>query len=428
VGAKIVFANRYFYPDFSATSQILTDLAQRLAQCGLDVHVVCSRQLYEDPVAGLPARERAAGVEVHRVWSTTFGRQRLLGRALDYLSFYLAAGVKLLRLAARGDVLVMKTDPPLLSVVGAMAAACRGAQLINWLQDVFPEVALRLYRRRVPPWAQRGLLRVRDRSLRSARVNVALGGRMRDYLLSRAIPTGRVTVIENWASGFPRHPPAPGDSELRGRLQLSQRFVVAYCGNLGRAHEFETIVAAAARLQVDARFVFLMIGGGAGMAALKRRVEQCGLANFRFLPYQPREALFDVLAAADVHLACLRPELEGLIVPSKIYGILAAARPSVFIGDPDGELGRLLEAAACGVNVRCGDADSLARELKALQADPQRLQSMGDRARALFEERYTPEAAVSRWIDVLATAGLHARPVSRARTEPAADAVSRQTA
>jgi glycosyltransferase involved in cell wall biosynthesis len=403
VSAKVIFANRYFHPDLSATSQMLSDLAPRLAGLGLEVHVVCSRQLYENPAARLAPCELVNGVNVHRVWTARFGRGRLLGRALDYLSFYVSAGVRMLRLTRRGDVLVVKTDPPLLSLVGAAVAFARGANLVNWLQDVFPEVAARLYARAFPGWLERVLKVLRDRSLRSAKANVVLGVRMREYLASRGISRAGLRIVENWADGTGLQPKAAAESHLRRELALQQRFVVGYSGNLGRAHEFETIVQAASRLRDEPEFVFLIAGGGARLLELQARVAELGLTNFRFLPYQPRAALADSLAAADVHLVSLLPELEGLIVPSKLYGILAAARPAIFIGDRQGEAARILDGAGCGISIACGDGEGLARELRALHCDFATVQAMGRRGRALFESRHTLDRAVQDWVDLLST-------------------------
>jgi len=141
---KSVFVNRYFYPDHSATSQLLSDLCFFLADKGFQVHVVTSRQLYEDPEAELAEEEEVNGVKVHRVWTSRFGRTHLLLRAVDYLTFYLSAGYKLLSLVSREDVIVAKTDPPLISVVAWLVAKLKGAMLINWLQDLYPEVAMAL--------------------------------------------------------------------------------------------------------------------------------------------------------------------------------------------------------------------------------------------------------------------------------------------
>src|SRR5258706_68335 len=136
---RIIFLNRFFFPDHSATSQMVTSLAFRLAEFGKEVHVITSRQLYNNPQALLPACEIVHGVHIHRVASSKFGRSKLLGRALDYLSFYIFSWRRLRALATRGDVVIAMTDPPLLSLVAMRAAKRRGAHLVNWLQDVYPE-------------------------------------------------------------------------------------------------------------------------------------------------------------------------------------------------------------------------------------------------------------------------------------------------
>jgi glycosyltransferase involved in cell wall biosynthesis len=398
---RVVFVNRFYAPDESATSQLLTDLAEALIRSGIEVEVLCSRQLYGDAGANLPAAETLHGVSVRRLATTRFGRDSLLGRAIDYATFYLRAGASLLVRLRRGDVLVVKTDPPLLSLVGWLAARCRGARLVNWLQDLYPEVASRLALSPVPRPLE-ALLRVaRDRSLATARVNVVLGTRMREYLIGRGIAAARIRICENWADERRLQPLATSRSELRGKLGLSDCFVAAYSGNLGRAHDSTTILEAAEALAGDTGTVFLMIGGGAGMRSLEMQARARRLANFRFAPYQSRAALSDSLAAGDVHLVSLRPELEGLIVPSKLYGILAVGRPVVFIGDPAGELAELIATTEVGISVSSGDSAGLCRALRALRDDEAGRIRMGVRAREVFEQRYTLAAAVARWREVL---------------------------
>lgn len=403
IQARVVFVNRYFYPDLSATSQMLFDLTCRLAQQGIDVHVVCSDRLYDDPSQQLVSEEMVRGVHVHRAWTSHFGRSRLQGRALDYASFYATASAKLLRLLRRGDIVVAKTDPPLISIVAAAIAKLRGARLVNWLQDVFPEVASHLGANPLPAWLDDRLKKLRDHSLSVAHANVVLGTRMREHLEQRNIPRERIRIIENWADGDAVTPKSAESCELRTRLGIADKFVVAYSGNLGRAHEFETLLGAAERLSGDDSIVFVMIGGGAKMQQLQAAVTAKRLPNFHFLPYQPRELLSDSLACADVHLACLLPQLEGLIVPSKFYGILAAGRPTIFIGDQDGELARIIGDARCGASVGVGDAQALVAAIERLKADPVSREQMGARARALFVERYTVGRATRQWLEALST-------------------------
>src|SRR3712207_6570820 len=139
--SKVVFVNRYYAPDESATSQLLGDLARKCAMAGRDVHVVTSRQLYHDPSAQLPGSEVRDGVSIRRVWTTRFGRWSIAGRLIDYLTFHAAVAWALVTSLRSGDIVVAKTDPPLLCVMVALAAALRGATLINWIQDLFPEAA-----------------------------------------------------------------------------------------------------------------------------------------------------------------------------------------------------------------------------------------------------------------------------------------------
>src|SRR3954470_2824798 len=138
---RVLFVNRFFHPDHSATSQMLSDLSFHLAERGWNVEVITSRQRYDDASAKLPPREIVRGVDVRRVWSTRFGRGFLPGRAIDYATFYVSAFFALLRRGGRGATIVALTDPPLISVVAALAAMLRGAALVNWTQDLFPDVA-----------------------------------------------------------------------------------------------------------------------------------------------------------------------------------------------------------------------------------------------------------------------------------------------
>jgi colanic acid biosynthesis glycosyl transferase WcaI len=398
---KIVFVNRFFYPDHSATSQFLTDLAVDLARDGMNVHVVTSRLRYDDPGASLPAFEAVSGVKVHRVWTSRFGRGHLGARALDYLTFYVGAARVLWRLVDRDTVLVAKTDPPLISVLSAPIAVLRRAALVNWLQDLFPEVAGKVGMRAVQGPVLRLLRMARNLTLRVARTNVVLGNRMESLVRRQGIPASRVRVIHNWADGEHIRPVATDANPLRTEWGVQGRFVVGYSGNLGRAHEFSTILDAAKQLSPRQEVVFLFIGGGAQRAAVEHDARERRLPNVLFHPYQPRERLHESLSVPDVHLVSLNPALEGLIVPSKFYGIAAAARPTLFVGDVDGEIASIIRDARCGYAVQAGDAAALARRITQLADDAALTKAMGERARELFDQQFDRRLAVRAWREVL---------------------------
>jgi glycosyltransferase involved in cell wall biosynthesis len=370
----VVFVNRFFHPDHSATSQMLSDLAFHLAARGWRVEVVTSRQRYGDAAARLPSQETVRGVAVKRVWSARFGRGFLPGRAIDYATFYASAFVALLRRASRETTVVALTDPPLISVVAAMAAMLRGATLINWTQDLFPEVAEALGMR-----ALRVLRRVRDWSLRRARTNVALGD-----LMTARLPNA--VVIQNWA-----------DASLQPVQHVHDRFIVGYSGNLGRAHDTSTMIDAMRMLRDDKEIEFLITGGGARLDVI--RTER--LPNVRFADYAPRERLSESLSIADAHLVTLLPSLEGLIVPSKFYGVLAVGRPVLFVGSAAGELARIIRAHDCGIVIESGDSAGLARCIRELEKDRDRARAMGQRGRLLYETTFASPMAMSAWERVL---------------------------
>jgi glycosyltransferase involved in cell wall biosynthesis len=395
---KLIFINRFYYPDHSATSQLLTDLATDLAANGREVHVIASRQLYQSPGANLPANDIVGGVQIHRVWSTSFGRDFLPGRLVDYLTFYATVGVRLLSLLRKGDVVIAKTDPPLISVLAAACAEVTGARLVNWMQDVFPEIAQRLNVTLPRPVAT-SLIFLRNWSLRRAHLTVALGERMRDQLERAAgLDDGRLTVIHNWADAELISPIEFGGSPLRRDWGIENRFVVAYSGNMGRAHEFETIVSAIRELREETDVVFLFIGGGSRANWLRAQIERRQLTKqVIFVPYVERSRLSESLGAADVHLVSLNPELEGLIVPSKFYAIAAAGRPTLFVGDPDGEIGRIVARYECGYSIPVGEASTLTRRIRSLKASPDHCRRLGQAARTALLAKFDRKGAFELW-------------------------------
>jgi colanic acid biosynthesis glycosyl transferase WcaI len=195
---------------------------------------------------------------------------------------------------------------------------------------------------------------------------------------------------------------APANNPLRQSWDLADRFVFGYSGNLGRAHDYATVLTAAERLRDDARIIFLVVGGGQRCEALVREIKARDLqSSFYFRPYQERTALPYSLGVADVHWLSLNPLLEGLIVPSKFYGIAAAGRPIGAIGDTEGEIARLLRQHRCGVAFAPGDAEALAQLLRRWSRAPQAVLEMGARARQMLDTQFTRRRALARWTELL---------------------------
>jgi colanic acid biosynthesis glycosyl transferase WcaI len=412
-----VFINRYFYPDHSATSQMLSDLAFALADTAVvdnkhtTVRIITSRQRYDSADARLTSYEIIGNVDIHRVWTSRFGRTNLAGRFIDYLTFYLSATWTLWRIAQRGDVVIAKTDPPLMSLLVAPVARFRGVKLVNWIQDMFPEVAqvLAVGSGRMALLGYGTLRRWRNTTLRAAMMNVVIGTRMAEKLIANDISPRQIQIIPNWADGQLIQPIGHATNGLRAAWGL-EHFVVGYSGNLGRAHEFTTLLDAITALEQrlrseprQQRITWLFIGGGAMFESFRTAAQKRGLTTIMFKPYQSRELLRESLAAIDLHLVSLRPELEGFIVPSKHYGIIAAGRPAIFIGDLDGEIARAHARIGCGVSVPEGDSAALVAAITRLVEDPELCRAMGLAARKAFDVEFDKPIAVAKWRNLLRT-------------------------
>lgn len=400
---RMIFLNRYGFPDQSATSRMISSIAISLAQRGMNVTVVASREIHNHPGSTLPATETVRGVHIQRLASGRFGRHSLLRRSIDYLLFQVLAFVWLLRNVGATDTVVVCTDPPLLSVSSSIAIRLKGACMVNWIMDLFPETAVELgFFRKRARWLVRWVTRARNWSLKSPGMVVCPTGRMAEFLILQGLAKDRVSVLHHWSDGEEIYPVAPHDNSLRKAWGLQDVFVVGYSGNFGRAHEFGTILAAAKRLEHRQDIRFLLIGGGHQHAAVKTAVQDLGLQNVIFKPLQPAENLAESLSVADVHLVSLLPELEHCIIPSKFYGILAAGRPTIFVGDPDGEVPRVLSAKGCGRNVEIGATDKLSSIIEELCDDLDTRNAMGDAARRLLCAEYSREKAADAWAVLIA--------------------------
>jgi colanic acid biosynthesis glycosyl transferase WcaI len=398
---RLIFINRYFHPDQSASSRLLSDLAFALADAGHNILILTSRQRYDDPDARLPAREVLGKISVHRLAGTRFGRIALLGRAIDYVSFYVSMAVTLLKLARAKDTIVPMTDPPMLGLFAAPIARLKGCRMINWLQDLYPEVALAVGTPFLRPIVAKVIQGFRDRSLRAADCNVVISTAMAERISTLDVKKERIKVIHNWVDDHALSPIPAHENPFRRAWGLEDKFVVGYSGNLGRVHDIDTILLASGEL-VDCQVVFLCIGGGAQYDALKEASEKRRLTQlFRFMPYQSETDLPYSLSVADVHWLSHKPEFEGLLFPSKFYGIAAVGRPIIAITSRQSELAKLVSQYHCGLVIEQGDGKTLAVELKRLKAAPEVCSAMGERARAMLEAQFSRAHAINAWTQTL---------------------------
>jgi colanic acid biosynthesis glycosyl transferase WcaI len=388
---RLVFVNQYAFPDEAATAQLLADLVEACREAGAECGIVCSDRSYGDPARRHAREEVVNGVRYSRATATGFGRSSRLGRVVDYATFLWGAMWRLLS-GTRPDVVVGMSTPPILGALAVLAARFRGCRSAYWAMDVYPDLAFALGAMRpggLAGWVFGALSRW---ALRKADLVIALGDTMAERL--RDLGGRNVVAVHNWADGNAIRPMPAEHSSWRRAGGWDGRLSVVYSGNMGVAHEFDTLLDAAAQLGDEVWFAF--VGGGPRRIEVEEGAARRGLSNVEFHPPVPREGLGDLLAAGDVHMVTLRPGMPGLLVPSKLYGILAAGRPVVYVGPAEGEAWETVSGSGCGTCLANGDVMGLVEALRRYGRDPLLRATEGGCARLAFESSFTKERQTAR--------------------------------
>jgi colanic acid biosynthesis glycosyl transferase WcaI len=382
---QVLFINQFFWPDTAATGQLLTDLTRAIDSNIHAVTVLCSTSDYGvvDNSSSPPA------VGIVRTNGLSFSRGRV-GRVISYASFFACAAIFGIRGPKPALVLTL-TTPPLVSLLGTLLKKLRGSRHFIWEMDVYPDIAVALDVLKPGSVITRLIAAAADFSRKRADGIIALGDDMKARLINRGIPEHKIVVAENWAEGCEIVPVPFQDGPL----------VVHYSGTFGLAHEEQTIRETMRQLRDDHRFRFVFAGGGARRKCLEEfcRNERIFTAEFR--PYVNRSDLGGSLAEGHVGLVTQVPQTLGAVVPSKIYGIMAAGRPVLYIGPEGSTPARALERYACGWRIEPGDTSGMIRMLDRLEKNRNLLREAGARARVAFEKYYDRSIGVERILSIL---------------------------
>jgi glycosyltransferase involved in cell wall biosynthesis len=369
---KILIVNQFFWPDVAATGQLITDLTRHLGS-EHEVTVICSGGSYNSA----EATDEPPPVKIIRVPGPRY-RPGALARLLSYVTFFLGALWHEFRVP-RQDVVVTMTTPPLLAIGGTLVKLFRGSRHYVWEMDLFPDAFVALGALSERSWVLRILGWIEDSCrLRSDGI-IALGPCMRRRLIARGIPKRLVHVVENWADGR---------SITAKPFQNDGPIHVLYSGNLGLSHDTDTILNTMRHFRQDPRFLFTFAGGGVKRAEVERACVAEGIQNCRFLPYVDRDDMDGLFSQADIGLVTEHPGHIGIVVPSKLYGLMAAGRPVLFIGPRRSTADLVIRRFRCGWQTDPGDWKSVTNLLESLAVNREELRVLGARARSAFDRHY----------------------------------------
>jgi glycosyltransferase involved in cell wall biosynthesis len=393
----IVFVCQVFYPDSGATSQLFTDVFRALSRDdGIRVSVITGfpYKMFDHHAMALPRYEQFGDIDIYRCGLNIDTKKNRVFRALAYVTFLLHAAWKLIRLR-QVDTVFGVTNPPFLAIMLWLTSYISRFSYDFMFLDIYPEGAIRLQMISETSILTRIWVWLNKRGYQRANRLAVLGRDMIPLLTGNyGVPEEKIVYIPHWSSVQVDRPLAFEDSPMVSRLNVQDKFVVQYSGNMGIWNDIETLVRAAVRVQSNKYLQFVFIGGGFRRPPAQEMSEQLEVQNIIWHDFVPREELTESLAACHVSLISLNTGLEGIAVPSKLYGILASGRAIVAQVPRGSEIALVVEEEGCGLVVEPGDVEGLASALVYLSERPEMVREMGERAFAAYCSKYTLDHAV----------------------------------
>ncbi|MGB9459530.1 MAG: glycosyltransferase family 4 protein [Candidatus Acidiferrum sp.] len=394
---RILLLNLYYPPDTSATAKMAATVVEALS-ARHEVTVLCGRPSY-DPSERRRWRlwrtEKVGRARVVRVGSTDYPRFAMKRRVLNYLSYVVLAIPR--ALFVRSDVVLAMTDPPFEGIVGAIVALLKGKKYVYNIRDMYPDMAIggsivepgvlsRIWER-LHRWALRRATRV-----------IVLGEDMRGRIVAKGVNPAGVEIVRDGTDILPPDGPQPTmDEDVIGAIRGDSKFVLLHAGNLGFYGAWETLIAAVEKLEADGvSLVFVGEGAQRGYVETLAR----GAKNVRFLPFFPASKIPSVLAAPDAHVITVKRGLEGVVVPSKMYGILAAGKPIITVAPEETDAAWLGAKFGFAVSADPDSPDKVAGAILSLATDPGKVVSMGRAARAVAPE-YDRVKELQRFVKII---------------------------
>jgi len=401
---KVLIICQLFYPELVSTGQTLTELCEVLVDLGVKIEVVCGPPTIIDRKTKIPRYLEHKGIRIKRVWGTRFSKLSFSGKFINQVTFTLSVFFHLLFDSSKKPILVV-TNPPFLGVICAILRTIGGKPYIYLIFDVYPDTAIKL-----GVLKEKGLIaKLWDRwnqfILKYASAVIVLGRCMKEVIINKekriSYLTDKIHQIHVWSDDRKIKPVERKENPFIKKWNLDGKFVVSYSGNMGRFHDMETIFYAAKNLKKYKDILFLFIGEGYKKRWMKEFAIKWKLTNCQFNTYVNRNDLGLSLACAHVGLVSLLRGQEGLSVPSKTFGILAAGVPVIVIMSRTSEIALIIEENNCGTVVEPGDVQGLVNAILMLYNDAYLRKELGKNALEAIKNKYSLKNAALKYLSII---------------------------
>ena len=379
---QILYFNRSFYPDIEATGQLMTDLCEMLIKKDHEITVVAGQSYYSDnhDKSSFIQRQNYKSIEIIRGIGSTFSKRFLFLRIINLWCYFFNAFLEGFLIKKTPDLIIVGTDPPVLGLIGIFFSKWYKAKFIYYCQDIYPDVGIATGKL-TNPILNFLLNQINIMSFKMADRIICIGDYMKNRIISKGINENKITIVYNWADTSTLYSVLKDENPFIAKYNLKNYFTVMYSGNIGLTQNLEKIIEVAKHFKANPKVKFLLVGEGASKVSLQKLVTKYELLNMEFLPYQQKEQLKYSLSAPDIHLIPFEKGLSGIMVPSKVYNILACGKPYIGWIERNSEINSIASKFKCGITVPPGDIRNMIRAINWAIKHPDELKEMGLRGR-----------------------------------------------
>jgi glycosyltransferase involved in cell wall biosynthesis len=400
---SIKILSEYFYPEPTATGKLTAQLAGELSKKGFNVEIyTCRNKKRAKSKVKLPRKEIYNGVKINRLPSIYLNKENLLFRKINWLSFSFNLLISL-SLKSSKDILLVVSSPPVLPFVALFFNVVRGQRFIPIIYDIYPDIAVALEVAKENGLFVKLWKRLNNALYRRASRIVVISKQMKQTITRNTAADSfesKIKVIYNWENPEFIKPLKKEENTFAKKNGYNKVFTVLYSGNFGMYNDLCTIIYAAEKVQkLPIKFVF--IGDGAQKEKLKKIVRDKDLKNVDFYPYQAFDKLPLTLTCADISVVSEDKRVNGLCSSSKLYSSLASGRAVLAMVNKDSDIADTIRNCNCGFIVNQGDINQMVNHLKFYLKNRAELKKMGKKARKYFEENYTIDHSIEKYVKML---------------------------